>query len=201
MTGFIIGLVVGAVVAALMTAWRGRGAQAALAEAGAQAPAQEMQALAGIQAAQDALREQQDQAERQRRGNEQRLAQMERDHAKLLREMGERIGEVKTKALRNCDSLAGIQAAQDALREQQNEAERQRRESEQRAAQMERDHAKLLREMGERIGEVKAKALRNCDSLAGEIGQLLGLVKTFERWHAEMNTLLAHNREMHSKSE
>ena len=55
--------------------------------------------------------------------------------------------------------------------------------------------------MGERVAEAKGKALRNCDSLAGEIGQLLGVVKTFERWHAEMNTLLAHNREMHSKSE
>ena len=47
----------------------------------------------------------------------------------------------------------------------------------------------------------RSPALRNCDSLAGEINQLLGVVKTFERWHAEMNTLLAHNREMHAKSE
>jgi len=102
---------------------------------------------------------------------------------------------------RDAQASAEVLAAQQALREQQEHVDRQRRESEQRLGQMERDHARLLREMGDRIGEVKGKALRNCDSLAGEIGQLLGLVKTFERWHAEMNTLLAHNREMHSKSE
>ena len=96
---------------------------------------------------------------------------------------------------------AAVQAAEDQLRAQQAEYARQRRDGAARFAQVQREHGQLLREVVARIAEVKAAALRNCDSLAGEISQLLGVVKTFERWHAEMNTLLAHNREMHAKSE
>ena len=99
------------------------------------------------------------------------------------------------------DNAAAVHAAEEQLRSQQADFARQRSEGNARLAQVQREHTQLLRDMGERVAEVKGKALRNCDSLAGEIGQLLGVVKTFERWHAEMNTLLAHNREMHSKSE
>ncbi len=99
------------------------------------------------------------------------------------------------------DRTDDLRAAEEALRAQQAEFARQRKDGSAQLAQMQRDHDQLLREMGERVAEAKTKAVRNCDSLAGEIRQLLGVVKTFERWHAEMNTLLAHNREMHSKSE
>ena len=99
------------------------------------------------------------------------------------------------------DHAGAVRAAEDELRAQQAEFARQRKDASAQAVQMQRQHDQLLRDMGERVAEVKTKALRNCDSLAGEINQLLGVVKTFERWHAEMNTLLAHNREMHSKSE
>ena len=99
------------------------------------------------------------------------------------------------------DHAAAVRDAEEELRAQQAEFARHRKEGSAQMAQMQRDHDALLREVGERVAEVKGKALRNCDSLAGEINQLLGVVKTFERWHAEMNTLLAHNREMHSKSE
>ena len=99
------------------------------------------------------------------------------------------------------DASDAVRAAEDELRTQQAEFARQRKDGAAQMSQMQREHDQLLRDMGERVAEVKTKALRNCDSLAGEIDQLLGVVKTFERWHAEMNTLLAHNREMHSKSE
>ena len=99
------------------------------------------------------------------------------------------------------DHSAAVRAAEEALRTQQAEFARQRKDGEARMVQIKREHDQLLREVGTRVAEVKTSALRNCDSLAGEINQLLGVVKTFERWHAEMNTLLAHNREMHAKSE
>ena len=99
------------------------------------------------------------------------------------------------------DHAAAVRAAEDALRTQQAEFARQRKEGSAQTAQMQREHDQLLRDVGARVAEVKVSALRNCDSLAGEINQLLGVVKTFERWHAEMNTLLLHNREMHAKSE
>ena len=101
------------------------------------------------------------------------------------------------------EPLADIaaRAAESQLRAQQAEFARLRREQDERAAQAKREHDALLRRAGAGIAEVKAQALRHCDSLADEIHQLLGVVKTFERWHAEMSTLLAHNREMHAKSE
>lgn len=68
-------------------------------------------------------------------------------------------------------------------------------------SRLQRGHEDLMRQATQVAEAVQDKALRNCDSLGQEITQLLGLVKTFERWHAEMNTLLAHNREMHTKSE
>jgi len=94
-----------------------------------------------------------------------------------------------------------LRAAREELRQQREALEKHRLESRQQAAQLQREHEALLRQLGEGVAQVKTRALRNCDSLGGEITQLLGVVKTFERWHAEMNTLLAHNREMHSKSE
>ncbi len=44
-------------------------------------------------------------------------------------------------------------------------------------------------------------ALDNSKALAGEIVALLDLVKTFERWHADMNELVIHNRAMHDKND
>jgi len=44
-------------------------------------------------------------------------------------------------------------------------------------------------------------ALGNSNALAGEILTLLDLVKTFERWHSDMNELVIHNRAMHGKND
>ncbi len=46
-----------------------------------------------------------------------------------------------------------------------------------------------------------ATALGNSNALAGEILTLLDLVKTFERWHSDMNELVIHNRAMHGKND
>ncbi len=99
------------------------------------------------------------------------------------------------------DHAAAVRAAENELRAHQAEFARQQKDSAAQIAQMRREHDQLLRQMGEGVSELKVKALYNCDSLGGEINQLLGVVKTFERWHAEMNELLLHNREMHAKSE
>lgn len=81
------------------------------------------------------------------------------------------------------------------------ELTRERADAQAQLGRLQSSHEDLLREAGQVAQAVQSKALRNCESLGQEITQLLGLVKTFERWHAEMNTLLAHNREMHTKSE
>ena len=46
-----------------------------------------------------------------------------------------------------------------------------------------------------------ATALGSSKALAGEILTLLDVVKTFERWHADMNELIIHNRAMHDKND
>lgn len=46
-----------------------------------------------------------------------------------------------------------------------------------------------------------ATALGSSKALAGQILSLLDLVKTFERWHADMNELIIHNRAMHDKND
>ena len=47
----------------------------------------------------------------------------------------------------------------------------------------------------------KQLALVDCDRVAESIEHLLGLIKTFERWHTDMNVLLVHNRSMHERND
>ena len=67
--------------------------------------------------------------------------------------------------------------------------------------QLQRDHQHALQHLLGRAQDTKGRTLKSCESLEEAIQQLHGLIKTFERWHAEMNTLLVHNREMHSKND
>ncbi|MDE2433765.1 MAG: chemotaxis protein [Burkholderiales bacterium] len=82
----------------------------------------------------------------------------------------------------------------------------QQRQQEQSAAQGEL--AELKRSLDRQLHEVqsgaqgsKEQTLANCGRLATSINNLLGLIKTFERWHADMNVLLTHNREMHERND
>jgi len=68
-----------------------------------------------------------------------------------------------------------------------------------REAQSQNDQA--LQQMSERIHAVSQGVKGGSHSMAEGVSELLGLVKTFERWHADMNQLISHNREMHSKND
>lgn len=59
------------------------------------------------------------------------------------------------------------------------------------------DSADLL-EKSRRSG---ATALDSSKALAADIQTLLNLVKTFERWHADMSELITQNRAMHEKND
>ncbi len=48
---------------------------------------------------------------------------------------------------------------------------------------------------------LKVRTLDACDRLGSTIDRLLGVIETFERWNEELNQLLQHNREMHSKND
>ena len=47
----------------------------------------------------------------------------------------------------------------------------------------------------------RERSLAACNQLAESIEKLLGLIKTFERWHEDMSVLLTHNREMHERND
>ncbi len=68
-------------------------------------------------------------------------------------------------------------------------------------SQLRLDSEQTLERLKDEYARVTALALSSCDTLATEVNSLLGLVKTFERWHADLNVLIAHNGQMHIKND
>jgi methyl-accepting chemotaxis protein len=66
---------------------------------------------------------------------------------------------------------------------------------------MESDHARALQQIRQEAQQLRQQAAGGCDSMGGEVAALLTLVKTFERWHADMNVLIKHNSEMHAMND
>ncbi|MDE2401402.1 MAG: chemotaxis protein [Burkholderiales bacterium] len=104
--------------------------------------------------------------------------------------------DASEKALR--DTIAGLQ--------QQLEQQQQSLTEEQAAARSELTQLKQgldqqLREVSDGAAGSKEQTLLNCSRLADSISKLLNLIKTFERWHADMNVLVTHNREMHERND
>jgi hypothetical protein len=109
-------------------------------------------------------------------------------------------------------SLADAQARESALQQsvvhlrQELDQHRQLMSQEQAAAQSEL--AQVRQSLDEQLHGLmssasgsKSQTLGNCERLATSIERLLGLIKTFERWHADMNLLISHNREMHARND
>jgi methyl-accepting chemotaxis protein len=98
-----------------------------------------------------------------------------------------------------------MQGTIDALQQDLSELEQVRDEQLQNGqvdlTRMSDEHEKMLEKIKKQFEQSKDKAMNNLDSLAEEISTLHGLAKTFERWHADMNILIAHNREMHTKND
>lgn len=84
--------------------------------------------------------------------------------------------------------------AQAQLQEAQRELSRQLQEA-QRAAD------EQLGGLRQTQQQVRNEAQSSCKALSEQIAQLMAVVRTFERWDADMHHLLSHNREMHGRSE
>jgi methyl-accepting chemotaxis protein len=76
--------------------------------------------------------------------------------------------------------------------------ENARLESERDLLQIEQNHNVALEQVRSLMYSAKQQAMESYGSMADEVDTLLGLVKTFERWHDDMNALIRHNREMHA---
>lgn len=94
------------------------------------------------------------------------------------------------------------------LEAQRRESEDFRESSERKQAALETELTRLRQEVRpdviaqlEEIRQSSSTALDGSKALANEILTLLDLVKTFERWHSDMNELIIHNRAMHDKND
>ena len=94
-----------------------------------------------------------------------------------------------------------IASLQNELQGAQHALESQRRDSAQELHDLEQSGQQERQSLTGQYRDVTVKTLDSCGTLAQEIGSLLTLVKTFERWHTDMNILVAHNREMHNKND
>lgn len=94
-----------------------------------------------------------------------------------------------------------ISGLENELQDAQHALESQRIESAQECRSLEQAGQQERQSLASQHRDVTVKTMGNCDTLGEEIGSLLTLVKTFERWHTDMNILVAHNREMHNKND
>jgi methyl-accepting chemotaxis protein len=94
-----------------------------------------------------------------------------------------------------------IDELQKSIEQHQATLEQEKTESYDRLTRMQQDHEKMIRQLTESNTESIGKAMQSCEGSAQTISMLLGLVKTFERWHDDMNVLIRHNREMHRKND
>lgn len=119
-----------------------------------------------------------------------------RSHAKAASSLGASVSMSHELQLR--DENQHLQAQLQAYEEQM---EQVREETETQLDHLQRAHEDTMQKIQTQSAQQRGQALGGCDSVASEVGTLLGLVKTFERWHADMNGLIRHNREMHVLNE
>lgn len=92
------------------------------------------------------------------------------------------------------DLMADLRALEQQLEDAQ-------RSSNQQLDRMQSDHATAQQQFAAEADTVRKQAANGCATMSAEVATLLGLVKTFERWHGDMNTLIHHNREMHAMND
>lgn len=106
----------------------------------------------------------------------------------------------QVEALKNSLHLTMEEQQKDFDRRQQ-ELDDERRASNQRIEQMREKNTQLILQLNAKNEESVARVLENCSASQETIGNLLGLMRTFERWHDDMNVLITHNRDMHRKND
>lgn len=75
------------------------------------------------------------------------------------------------------------------------------RTSQSEMARLNQEHDAALTRVRSELQDKMQSALNQCETLSGEVKSLLDLVKTFERWHTDLNMLVAHNGQMHAKND
>lgn len=117
-----------------------------------------------------------------------------------LRAMGEMIPKTQADLLEQ-ELRATIARLERSLAEQTRELSLRVSQAESRAADAEARQQRLKAGLEAENQELRESIAGESRVLGSEIEQLLGIAKTFERWHAEMDLLLSHNAEMQGKNQ
>lgn len=86
------------------------------------------------------------------------------------------------------------------LERQQSALLQEQSESQKRIDQLHRENEASIQKIRDQNNSARMALAEDCNHLGSELEQLLGLIKTFERWHEEMDDLMKHNRVMHGKN-
>jgi methyl-accepting chemotaxis protein len=115
-------------------------------------------------------------------------------------------------AIGPCIPVADVQAREQLLQAEINnlraEHERHQQALESTQVSSQQELGQLRASLEDQLHDVRSGAadsrertLAASNQLAESIEKLLGLIKTFERWHEDMSVLLTHNREMHERND
>lgn len=99
------------------------------------------------------------------------------------------------------DKQRDIDALQAELGDMQQSLEQAQEQMRSTLEQLQTSHEDALLQASRQKSVMQQTATGHCGALAAAINELLGLSKTFERWHSDMSLLLTHNRGMHNKND
>jgi methyl-accepting chemotaxis protein len=94
-----------------------------------------------------------------------------------------------------------VQQLNDELAELQSALHQSKTDLQTRLAQCTQQHDEALNQAQQQSAQGRQQLRSHSQALATAIEELLGVSKTFERWHADMNILLKHNHGMHQKND
>ncbi len=125
---------------------------------------------------------------------------MHRRNRKLKKRMAQMVDIEQAHALeQNLQSV--VQDMHHKAIQHQELLEQEKQANQEQLNQLQEEHEQLLQSLADRTADSNAVAMASCNRSAEAITRLLGLIKTFERWHDDMGVLIKHNREMHLKND
>jgi hypothetical protein len=122
---------------------------------------------------------------------------------RLQQRLAKTINFEQVEALK-CSLHLTVEEQQRDLQERQQDMEEAQREAELRMQELNDERQQLVVQLDTKNSAFSRsimQVLEHCDASQETIDHLMGLMRTFERWHGDLNALIAHNRDMHRKND